>query len=67
MSKELENRLLIIASAGLMLAGIIFLCLAVFTETEDSTDLIPALFCILLASLFYIIRIMRNRENKQGD
>lgn len=60
MNRELVNRLLIIASVGLLLAALIFLCLPLFGVTSDTEEHIAAMTCILLANLFNFIR-------KQGN
>ena len=64
MSKELTKRLLAISSILLMLAGIIFLFINIFSEAEGNTYLIAALVCILLANLFNVINNLNNKEKK---
>ena len=60
MKKE-RNILLIIASLGLIAAGAIFLCVSIFDGQETTTPLAAALACILLSSLFNIIRNMEQK------
>lgn len=64
MSKELTKRLLAISSILLMLAGIIFLFINIFSEAEGNMYLIAALVCILLANLFNVINNLNNKEKK---
>ena len=64
MSKELTKRLLAISSILLMLAGIIFLFINIFSEAEGNTYLIATLVCILLANLFNVINYLNNKEKK---
>ena len=56
MDNELLDRLMWIAITGLLLAGAIFIGLYFFQGREDNALLFAALFCILLAGLFNIIR-----------
>ena len=59
--KKILNRLFIIASLGLIVAGAIFLCVSIFDGQETSTPLAAALACILLSNLFNIIRNMEQK------
>lgn len=55
------NTLLIIASVGLALAGIIFLVIA-FTGSFDGTwPLAASLICIVLSNIFNIIRLRQGK------
>lgn len=56
MDDKLRNKLLIIASGGLMLSAIILILVRIFTEENDNTYLYFALGNIVLANLFNIIR-----------
>ena len=51
------NKLFIIASLGLIAAGVIFLCVNIFDRNETTTPLAIALACILLSNLFNVIRM----------
>lgn len=62
MDKTILNRLMIIASIGLEIAGIVFLCISIFGNGESTRPLACALGCILLASLFNLIRNLNNRR-----
>lgn len=54
--QKMRDRLLLIASIGLTAAGIIFLCLSIFTEPKNNVYLCAALGTILLANLFNLLR-----------
>lgn len=56
MNNQLLNRLMWIAITGLLLAGIIFIGLFIFSNFKDNALLFAALFCNVLAGLFNIIR-----------
>ena len=51
------NKLFIIASLGLIAAGVIFLCVNIFDINETTTPLAIAVVCILLSNLFNVIRM----------
>ena len=51
------NKLFIIASLGLIAAGVIFLCVSIFDRNETTTPLAIAVVCILLSNLFNVIRM----------
>ena len=55
--KDILNKLLIIASVGLAVAGVIFLVIA-FTGKFDGTW---PLACIVLSNLFNIIRLRQGK------
>lgn len=57
--------MLIIASAGLAIAGIIFLLVGIFDEDKNNWMLISALVCILLSNLFNLIRTQFNNTKNQ--
>ena len=59
--KKILNRLFVIASLGLIVAGAIFLCVSIFDGQETSTPLAAALACILLSNLFNVIRNMEQK------
>ena len=59
--KKILNRLFVIASLGLIVAGAIFLCVGIFDGQETSTPLAAALACILLSNLFNVIRNMEQK------
>lgn len=63
MDSKLKNKLLAIASAGLSISGIIFLCLSIFSEVKNTVFLSVSLACIVLANLFNII-ISLEKKNK---
>lgn len=50
MDDKVIDTLLYIASVGLSVSGIIFICIAIFSETEGSWVLPAALICILLGT-----------------
>lgn len=56
--------LLVIASVGLAIAGIIFLCISIFGDKSNNNALIAALGCIMLSNLFNIIRGLNEKSNK---
>ncbi len=62
MDNKTINTLLIIVSAGLAIAGIIYLLVAIFDEDKDNWLLVLALFCVLLSNLFNIIRVQFNKK-----
>lgn len=62
MDNKTINTLLIIVSAGLAIAGIIYLLVAIFDEDKDNWLLVSALFCVLLSNLFNIIRVQFNKK-----
>lgn len=56
MDRNMTKRLLLISSIGLCVAGIIFLCLSIFTEPKNNTYLCIALGSIVLSNLLNVIR-----------
>lgn len=65
MNRNTGNTLLIIASVGLMISGLIFLLIAIFENTKDNLMLNMAFIAIILANLFNIIRNHNNGNNAQ--
>ena len=64
MDKKTERTLNIIASVGFAAAGIIFLCLSIFTEPKNNTYLAIALASIVLSYLFNFIRAQNDKKQK---
>lgn len=64
MDSKLKNKLLAIASAGLSISGIIFLCLSIFSEVKNTVFLNVSLACIVLANLFNIVRNLEKKKEK---
>ena len=64
MKEETVKRLLIIASLGLAVAGIIFLCMAIFTAEKNNAYLYVALGCVVLSNLFNIIRYQNEKRRR---
>lgn len=64
MNKKKTNTLILIASVGLAIAGIIFLCVAIFGETKSNWPLSSALVCVVLSNLFNVIRASFNKKEK---
>ena len=64
MNKKKTNTLILIASAGLAIAAIIFLCVAIFDEAKSNWVLYSALVCVVLSNLFNVIRASFNKEEK---
>ena len=60
--KKILNKLFIIASLGLIVAGAIFLCVSIFDGNETTTPLAIALACILLSNLFNVIRMNMDKK-----
>ena len=56
------NKLFIIASLGLIVAGVIFLCVSIFDGNETTTPLTIAVVCILLSNLFNVIRMNMDKK-----
>ena len=52
MDKNMLNRLFIISSLGLLIAGAVFLCISILI----------ALGCVLSSNVFNIVRQMNNKE-----
>ncbi len=62
MDNKVLNRLFIIASLGLVIAGGIFLCINIFDGNATTAPLNIALVCILLSSLFNVLRLMNEKK-----
>ena len=60
--KKILNKLFIIASLGLIVAGAIFLCGSFFDGNETTTPLAIAVVCILLSNLFNVIRMNMDKK-----
>lgn len=62
MDKKTVNTLYIIASVAFAVAGIIFLCLSIFTEPKNNTYLSIALVSVVLSNALNIIRAQVNKK-----
>lgn len=60
--KKILNKLFIIASLSLIVAGAIFLCVSFFDGNETTTPLAIAVVCILLSNLFNVIRMNMDKK-----
>ena len=60
--KKILNKLFIIASLGLIVAGAIFLCVSIFDGNEAATPLTIAVVSILLSNLFNVIRMNMDKK-----
>ena len=67
MDKKILNRLFVIVSLLLLIAGVVFLCISIWNGNETSTPIACALGCILLSNLFNIIRQLYNKNKKQNE
>ena len=69
MKKENINKLLMIASIGLILSGIIFLIISFIDKNSKNPYLVVSLLCVILANIFSIIRNYqgkpKNRKKKK--
>lgn len=69
MKKENINKLLMIASIGLILSGIIFLVISFIDKSSKNPYLSVSLLCVILANIFSIIRNYqgkpKNRKKKK--
>lgn len=63
MMNKTWNTLLIIASMGLAVSALIFLSIAVFSDTESAWILPVGLFCCVLSNLFNLIRSVLSKNN----
>lgn len=63
MNDKTNDLLLMIASAGLAIGGLILIAVEIVSETKDNTLLGLALMSILLSNLFNLIRAQRNSGN----
>lgn len=64
MNKKKTNTLILIASAGLAIAAIIFLCVAIFGEAKSNLVFPTALVCVVLSNLFNVIRVSFHKKEK---
>ena len=62
MDNKTIKTLFVIASAGLAIAGIIFLCISIFGDKSNNNSLIAALGCIALSNLFNVIRGLNEKS-----
>ena len=69
MNKQLRNTLLMIASAGSAVGGLILILTQILSETKDNSILYIAVVAILLSYLFNMIRSQGNQkdDNKNSD
>lgn len=56
MDKKLISKLLTIASVGLLVSAIIFICLCIFADEKNNVYLLISLSSLILSSLFNIIK-----------
>lgn len=56
MDKKLISKLLTIASVGLLVSAIIFICLCIFEDEKNNVYLLISLSSLILSSLFNIIK-----------
>lgn len=59
MKKEVQEKLLLIASISLTVAAIIFLIVNTFLKPANNICLIACVVCIILANLFNIVRLKK--------
>ncbi len=59
MKKELQEKLLLIASVSLTVAAIIFLIVNTIQKPANNICLIGCVVCIILANLFNIVRLKK--------
>lgn len=64
MNQKEISTLLVIASVGLTIAAIIFLCAAIFGGTKDNWAIPSALVCVVLSNLFNVIRASFHKKEK---
>lgn len=64
MNQKKTNTLILVASVGLAIAAIIFLCVAIFGETKSNWALSTALACVVLSNLFNVIRASFHEKEK---
>ncbi len=62
MDNKTIKTLFVIASAGLAIAGIIFLCISIFGDKSNNNSLIAALGCIALSNLFNVVRGLNEKS-----
>ena len=62
MDNKTIKTLFVIASAGLAIAGIIFLCISIFGDKSNNNSLIAALGCISLSNLFNVVRGLNEKS-----
>lgn len=59
---KILNTLFIIASMGLAVAALIFISIAIFSDTQAEWILPAGLFCCVLSNLFNLIRSMLSKS-----
>lgn len=64
MNNKTGNKSSVVASVGFAVAGIIFLCLSIFTEPKNNTYLCIALASIVLSNVFNVIRAQADKKQK---
>lgn len=65
MNEKTINTLLIIASGGAAVGGLILILIQIFSETNDNSILCFGLMAVILSNLFNIIRIQRSSKNEK--
>ena len=63
MNNQMRNTLLMIASAGSAVGGLILILTQILSETKDNSILYIAVMAILLSYLFNLIRSQANRKD----
>ncbi len=63
MNKQMRNTLLMIASAGSAVGGLILILTQILSETKDNSILYIAVMAILLSYLFNMIRSQGNQKD----
>lgn len=64
MNQKEINTLLVIASVGLAIAAIIFLCAAIFGGAKDNWAISSTLVCVVLSNLLNVIRTSFHKKEK---
>lgn len=64
MKPKTTNKLYIVTKVGFAIAGIIFLCLSIFTEPKNNTYLCIALASTVLSNLLNVIYGQANKKQK---
>ena len=61
MNKKTLNMVLMIVTAGLGIAGLVFVLISIFTEHHS---LMPGMLCIVLGNLCNLIRMQMKKKGK---